>query len=136
MSLLAWCACVGWLAAALLVALRRGRRGFREGRGPLAVRRLKSPTLYLFSGYLLVAALVTPVSPGETVSPLLGLALALPLAYALATLSAIGDARPSRPTAALLGLLHAGVVLAAAAVVLAVASPRFVPEWLSASISP
>jgi hypothetical protein len=130
MSLLAWAACAGWLAAAALTAIARGRRGVREGRGPLAIRRLKSPTLYLFSGYLLVAALVTPVSPGETVSPLLGLALALPVAYALATLSSIGEARPSRRAAALLGLLHAGAVLAAAAVVLAAASPRFVPGWL------
>ncbi len=131
MSLLAWSACLAWIAAALLVALRRGLRGIRDGRGPLAARRLKSPTLYLFSGYLLVAALVTPVSPGETVSPLLGLALALPLAYALATLSSIGDAHPSPRASALLALLHAGVVLAAAAMVLAAASPRFVPRWLS-----
>lgn len=130
MSLLAWVACGGWLAAAALVALLRGRRGVREGRGPLAIRRLKSPTVYLFSGYLLVAALVTPISPGESASPLLGLSLALPLAYALATLSAIGDARPSRRAAALLALLHAGAVLAAAAMVLAAASPRFVPAWL------
>ena len=86
--------------------------------------------MYLFAGYLLVAALVTPLSPGESASPLLGLSLALPLAYALATFSAIGEARPSRLVAVALALLHAGVVLVAAAMVLALASPRFVPPWL------
>jgi hypothetical protein len=130
MSLLAWAICLAWLAATVVVALFRGRRGVLEGRGPLALRRLRSPTIYLFSAYLLIAALVTPLSPGETVSPLLGLALALPLAYALATFSAIGAARPSRGLATLLALLHAGAVLSAAAIILALASPRFVPPWL------
>ncbi|EYF08081.1 hypothetical protein [Chondromyces apiculatus] len=130
MSLLAWSICCAWLTAAILVAAQRGRRGVREGRWPLARARLLSPTLYLFSGYLLVAALVTPISPGESVSPLLGLALALPVLWSLATLSAIGERRPARATALLLGVLHGGTVPAAAAIVLVFASPRFVPAWL------
>jgi hypothetical protein len=130
MSPLAWAGCAAWIGAAVVVAGLRGLRGAREGRAPLARRRLKSPTVYLFSAYLLVAALVTPLSAGESVSPLLGLALVVPPAYALATLSAIGSARPSRGAAALLAALHGGAVLAAAAAILAAASPRFVPAWL------
>ena len=130
MSPVAWAICGAWIVAAVGVALIRGRRGVREGRGAAAARRLKSPTAYLFSGYLLIAALVTPPSAGESTSPLLGLSLALPVAYALASLSAIGAARPSRGGAALLAALHGGAVLAAAAVILAISSPRFVPAWL------
>ncbi|MCC6554999.1 MAG: hypothetical protein IT372_18680 [Polyangiaceae bacterium] len=130
MSAVAWAVCAAWIAAAAAIAAIRGRRGAREGRLPLAARRLRSPTPHLFAAYLLVAAWVTPRSPGETASPLLGLALALPAAYALATLSAIGSPRPSRAEAALLALLHGGALLAAAAVVLAISSPRFVPAWL------
>jgi hypothetical protein len=130
MSPLAWLLCAAWLLAAALTALFRGLRGARQGRLPLALRRLRSPTIYLFAAYLLVAALVTPPSPGETTSPLLWLGLSLPLANALAALSAIGDARPSRGAALLLALLHGGAVLAAAAVILALVSPRFVPAWL------
>lgn len=130
MSKLAWLACVLWIAAAIGVAARRGRRGFVEGRFPRAAARLKSPTPYLFSAYLFIAALVTPVSGGETLSPLLGLSMALPAAYALATLSSIGDARPSPLTRAALALLHGGAALAAAAVILALSSPTFVPAWL------
>lgn len=130
MSPVAWASCAAWIAVAVAVALVRGRRGVREGRGPAVRGRLRSPTVYLFSAYLLIAALVTPHSPGESVSPLLGLALALPAAYALASLSAIGSPRPSRATAALLATLHGGAVLAAAAAILALASPRFVPAWL------
>jgi hypothetical protein len=91
---------------------------------------MKSPTMYLFSGYLVVAALVTPVSPGETVSPLLGLALAIPLGYALATLSSIGSEHPRPGARVALAILHGGAVLAAGAVVLALASPAFVPALL------
>jgi hypothetical protein len=122
--------CAAWLSLAVVVAVQRARRGVRAGRGALARGRLKSPTVYLFSAYLLVAALVTPISRGESLSPLLGLAVALPAAYALATLSAIGDERPSAPVAVALALLHGGVVLAASAAILALASPRFVPTWL------
>jgi hypothetical protein len=130
MSAPAWIACVLWIAAAVAVAAARGIKGVREGRGGQAAARLKSPTVYLFSAYLLIAALVTPVSEGETVSPLFGLALAVPLGYALATLSAIGSERPPPAARALLALLHGGAVLAASAVVLALASPAFVPAWL------
>ena len=130
MKPLAWLACAGWIAAALVVAIIRAARGLREGRGRRAGARLKSPPLYLFSGYLIVAALVTPVSEGETVSPLLGLAAALPVGYALATLSAIGSERPGPVTALALAVLHGGAVLAAGAVVLALSSPAFVPAWL------
>jgi hypothetical protein len=121
---------MGWIALAAVVAARRGARGVRQGRRALLVARLKSPTAYLFSAYLLVAALVTPLSPGETTSPLLWLAFALPIAYALSSLSAIGSERPSPLEALLLGLLHGGTLLSAAAIILATASPRFVPTWL------
>jgi len=130
MSPLAWSLSLTWLLAAALVASFRGARGLREGRRHLLARRLESPTIYLFAGYLLVAALVTPPSPGETTSPLFWLAFAIPIANALAALSAIGSARPSRSTALGLALLHGGAVFAAAAVILALASPRFVPAWL------
>lgn len=130
MSAIAWLACVGWIVAAAVIGAARAARGAREGRGGRALARLKSPTVYLFSGYLLVAALVTPVSPGETVSPLLGLAFAVPIGYALATLSAIGSERPSLAARAALAILHGGAVLAAGVIVLALASPAFVPAWL------
>ena len=130
MSLLAWCGCAGWLVALAVVAVARGLRGAREGRWPLARARLRSPTLYLFCGYLMVAALVTPVSPGETVSPLLGLAVALPVLWGLAALSAIGEARPRWGVGLGLAVLLGGAVAAAAAIVLALASPAFVPTWL------
>jgi hypothetical protein len=130
MSPLAWIACLAWIAAALSVAAWRARRGILEGRGHRAAARLKSPTPYLFSAYLLIAALVTPVSSGETLSPLLGLALALPVSYAVATLSSIGSERPSPTARAALALLHGGAALASAAVILALASPVFVPAWL------
>jgi hypothetical protein len=126
----AWIACAAWIVAALVAAIAGARRGIGEGRGARAAARLKSPTIYLFTAYLLIAALVTPRSAGESTSPLLGLALALPLAYALATLSAIGRERRSALPALGLALLHGGAVLAAAAIVLAVASPAFVPLWL------
>lgn len=127
---LAWLLSLAWLFAAILVSLLRARRGIHEGRAHLAAKRLKSPTIYLFSAYLLVAALVTPPSPGETTSPLLWLALAIPLANALAAGSSIGQTHPKGSTRLGLALLHGGAVLAAAALILAIASPRFVPGWL------
>jgi hypothetical protein len=130
MAPLAWAGCLAWIGLAFLTAIARARRGAREGRAGRAAARMKSPTMYLFSGYLVVAALVTPVSPGETVSPLLGLAIAIPLGYGLATLSAIGSDRPRPGARAALAILHGGAVLAAGAVVLALASPAFVPAFL------
>jgi hypothetical protein len=129
-SLAAWIACWGWIAAAVVAAAVGARRGFGEGRGRRAAARLKSPTIYLFTAYLLVAALVTPISRGETASPLLGLGVALPLGYALATLSAIGRERRGAFAAVGMALLHGGAVLAAAAVVLALSSPAYVPALL------
>lgn len=130
MNLGAWIGSLAWIAVALGAALRGARRGLREGRGPRAAARLKSPTLYLFTGYLLLAALVTPHSAGESASPLLGLALVLPIGYALATLSAIGAERQRVAAAIGRAAIHGGAVLAAAAIVLAVSSPEFVPAWL------
>ena len=130
MSLAAWIAASAWLAAAAIVAAIGARRGVAEGRGPRAKARLASPTIYLFTAYLLVAAFVTPRSSGETTSPLLFLALLLPIAYALATLSAIGRERRSPLAALALAVLHGGAVCAGAAIVLALASPAFVPAWL------
>ena len=130
MSLVAWIACSLWVAGAAAAAAWGARRGFAEGRGPRVGARLRSPTVYLFTAYLLVAALATPRESGESTSPLLWLGLLLPVAYALATLSAVGRERRAPLAAAALGLLHGGAVLAGAAIVLALASPAFVPSWL------
>ena len=130
MSLAAWIACSLWNCAAVIAAAIGARRGLAEGRAHRARARLTSPTLYLFAGYLLIAALVTPRAPGESASPLLGLALLLPAAYGLATFSAIGRDRHAPIVALGLGVLHGGVVLAGAAIILAFASPAFVPAWL------
>lgn len=121
--------CLAWVAASLAFAAVRGARGARAGRIALFYERLKSPTVYLFSGYLLIAALVTPLSAGETTSPLLWLAAALPVWWAVASLASIGAARV--PFAAGLGLaaLYGGAVLAGALLILQVASPAFVPAW-------
>ncbi len=132
----AWFLCATWLLVAVLVAVLRGFQAAREGRAHLALRRIKSPTIYLFSAYLLVAALVTPPSPGETTSPLLWLALAIPLANALAALSSVGQTQPKGITRIGLALLHGGAVLAAAALILALVSPRFVPAWLGGPGAP
>ena len=130
MSRVVWILSSLLVVASIVVAVARGSRGVREGRGKLARARLKSPTPYLFAGYLLVAAFVSPSAEGESASPLLWLAFAVLGAYALATLSAIGDERPSRATAVGLALLHGASFLAVSAIVLALASPRFVPPWL------
>ncbi len=127
MSLVAWFACSAWIAAAVVAAAIGARRGLGEGRGRRAAARLKSPTVYLFTAYLMIAALATPPSRGESASPLLGLGVVLPLGYALATLSAIGRERRRAAAALGLGVLHGGAVLAASAVVLALASPGYVP---------
>jgi hypothetical protein len=130
MSLAAWIACSAWIAAAVAAAAVGARRGIGEGRGPRAAARLKSPTIYLFTAYLVVAALVTPISRGESASPLLGLGVALPLGYTLATLSAIGRERRGALATVGIALLHGGALLAAAAVVLALSSPAYVPAPL------
>jgi hypothetical protein len=129
-SLAAWIACSAWIGAAALSAAAGARRRLGEGRGRHAAARLKSPTIYLFTAYLVVAALVSPISPGESASPLLGLGAVIPLAYALATLAAVGRARRSVLASLGLALLHGGAVLAAAVVVLAIFSPAFVPAPL------
>lgn len=128
--------CALWIVAATMTAAIRGVRGAKEGRLRLAMTRLKSPTIYLFAAYLLIAALVTPKSPGETTSPLMWLAFSIPLANALAVLSAAGKPKPSRAEALFLALLHGGAVLAAAALILAIASPQFVPTWLGGPGAP
>jgi F0F1-type ATP synthase membrane subunit c/vacuolar-type H+-ATPase subunit K len=126
----AWIVCLAWIAVALGASVVGARRGLSAGRGRRVAARLKSPTVYLFTGYLVLAALVTPHSAEESVSPLLGLALVLPIAYALASLSAIGDDR-GRPAAAIArAAIHGGAVIAAATIVLAWSSPAFVPGWL------
>ncbi|MDC0742342.1 hypothetical protein [Polyangium mundeleinium] len=133
---LAWLLSVLWLLAAVVVAVVRGVLGARQGRAHLAAQRIKSPTIYLFSAYLLVAALVTPKSPGESTSPLLWLAFAIPLANALAAASSVGQTQPKGLTRAGLALLHGGAVLAAAACILSLVSPRFVPVWLGGPGAP
>jgi hypothetical protein len=72
----------------------------------------------------------TPRSPGETTTPLVWLGLAMPPLFVLATLSSIGDERPRTAIGAGLALLHGGAVVAAGAIILALASPRFLPLWL------
>jgi len=129
-SPIAFAICLAWLALTAVVAAVNARRGLREGRGARALGRLKSPTIYLFTAYLVIAAWVTPMSQGESTSPLFWLAMALPVAYALATLSSIGAETPAPATRAALALLHGGAMLAAAALILALASPAFVPSWL------
>ena len=129
MSTALWAACVAWILVALGIAAHRGTRAVREGAGPKIAARLKSPTVYLFAGYLLVAAFVTPLSPGESTSPLLWLALVVPGVWALATVSAAGTPRgPARAIGS--AVLFGGTVIAASAIVLALASPRFVPAWM------
>ncbi len=86
--------------------------------------------MYMFAGYLLVAALVTPRSAGESTSPLLWLAVALPVAYIGSGFAAAADERPRVVVRLVLATLFGGAVLAAAAVILAVVSPAFVPIWL------
>jgi cytochrome b561 len=126
----AWLACSAWILFAAAVAAREGARGIGERRWNRAAARLRSPTIYLFTAYLVVAALATPHSAGESGSPLLGLGLVLPVGYALATLSAIGRERRSVAGATGLAVLHGGAVVAGAAVVLALASPAYVPAVL------
>ena len=126
----AWIVCLAWIAVAVGASLVGARQGLSAGRGRRVAARLKSPTVYLFTGYLVLAALVTPHSAEESASPLLGLALVLPIAYALASLAAIGDDR-GRPAAAIIrAAIHGGAVIAAAAIVLASSSQDFVPTWL------
>jgi hypothetical protein len=122
--------CVFWIVIACVTSVWRGRRGVQEGRLPLALERLKSPTIYLFAAYVFVAAMVTPQSPGESTSPLMWLSFCIPLANALAVFSSLGKTRPSRGEALALALLHAGALMAAAALILALVSPKFVPVWL------
>jgi len=121
--------CIAWVLAALVFAAARGAKGARAGRIGLFHDRLRSPTVYLFSGYLLIAALVTPLSPGETTSPLLWLAAALPVWWAVASLASIGAARASLAGGLGLAALYGGAVLAGALLILQLASPAFVPAW-------
>lgn len=130
MSAVAWTVLASWIGLAALVAAGRGWAAIRSGRARDAVRRLKSPVVYLFAGYLLVAALVTPISAGESTSPLLWLALVLPVAYAASAFAASADERPRAIVRVGLGALFGGAVLAASAIILAVVSPAFVPGWL------
>lgn len=122
--------CSGWIVAAFVTSIWRAKRGISEGRLPQALTRLKSPTIYLFAAYVFVAAMVTPQSPGESTSPLMWLSFCIPMANALAVFSSIGNAKPSRAEALTLAMLHAGALLAAAALILAFVSPKFVPVWL------
>jgi hypothetical protein len=130
MSAVAWSACAVWIAAAVVVAALRGMRAARSGRARGALRRLKSPSIYLFAAYVLVAAFVAPLSAGESTSPLVWLAPALLLTYAGGTFAAAADERPSPLVRVALAGLFAGAFAACAAVILALASPAFVPGWL------
>ncbi len=118
------------LALAIASAIAGGVRGVREGRAGLVRARLFGPTIWLFAAYLLIASVVTPISKGESASPLLGLAVAVPLGYGLATLASIGVAKRSWGASLALGLLFAAAMFAAGALVLALLSPGFLPTPL------
>ncbi|MEZ4299198.1 MAG: hypothetical protein R3B70_29885 [Polyangiaceae bacterium] len=130
MSAAAWIACVAWVGVAIGVAAIRAARAIRAGRAREALGRARSPTALLFAAYLLVAALVTPVSEGESSSPLLWLAIAFPIVHAAGALAAAAEERPGLALRAGLAALFGGAMLAAAAMILATASPAFVPGWL------
>jgi hypothetical protein len=124
----AWLVCIAWLALATAIAASNALHAKRNGTLHKVKARLASPTPYLFAAYLLVAGLVTDQAPGESTSPLLWLALALPIAFAQANLAALGPA--STPWRALRAAIFGGQVLAASAIVLALSSPAFVPSFL------
>ncbi|MBK8253676.1 MAG: hypothetical protein IPK82_13540 [Polyangiaceae bacterium] len=130
MSRAAWIACIATLAVAVFVTARRTYKARIRGTFVLAVKRVQSPTVILFSAYLLVAALVVPVSDGETGSPLLWLAPAFPIVYAMASFSAAANPKAPLPERLALALLFAGTLASAAAITLACVSPAFVPVWL------
>lgn len=130
MKAAAWIVCALWIVIAIGIAAARGASAMRSGRARLAIQRVKSPTVYLFAAYLLVAALVTPMSAGESTSPLLWLALALPIAFVGSAFASAAEDRPRAWIRIALALLFGGAVLAAAAVILAIVSPAFVPRWL------
>jgi hypothetical protein len=126
----AWWVSVAWLVVALAVAARGFVVALRAGRGDAIRARLKSPTVYLFAGYLVIAGLVSPRSPGESSSPLYGLAVALLFGWVAATGAAAAVAERTWTSAALHFTLYGGAVLAAGALILALSSPAFVPPWL------
>ena len=130
MKMGAWIVCGLWIAVAIGIAGVRGVSAVRSGRARLATRRLKSPTVYLFAAYLLVAALVVPMSAGESTSPLLWLAIALPIAFVGSAFASAAEDRPRAWARVALALLFGGAVLATSAVILAIVSPAFVPMWL------
>lgn len=130
MAAAAWTVCTIWLAAALGVALWRGVAALRRGQARAALTRSRSPAVLMFAAYLLVAALVTPLSVGESTSPLLWLALALPVAHTASAFASGADAHPHLLTRIALALLFGGAFLASAALILALVSPAFVPAWL------
>ena len=130
MAGLSWALCLASIALAVASAARGLAIARRAGRAHLARRRLASPTVYLFSAYLVVAAVVTPKSLGETASPLFGLAIVLPVGWALASAASLADERPRLGARLARAVVHGVAVLGAGAIVLALASPAFVPDWL------
>ena len=106
------------------------RRGLAEGRGPRVGARLRSPTVYLFTAYLLVAALATPRETGESTSPRSGRGCSCRSRMRWRPCQPWGGSAAPPSLAAALGVPHGGAVLAGAAIVLALASPAFVPSWL------
>jgi len=128
MSRSAWIGALVLLAAAFASALAFGLRAHRAGE-LRAGRILRAPATWLFVVYLLGSGLLVPTSEGETASPIVGLALALPVLAVLASVASLGA--PKRIWArGLLAIVFGAAMLAAGAVTLAIASPRFVPVWL------
>lgn len=130
MKRIVWIVCILIQLLCVFAASIGAAKGLREGRKANLIARLKSPTIFLFSAYLLVASLVLPVSPGETASPLLGLSMAIPLLYALASLAALGSNPSVLGQRISLALLFFGSALSAGLILLALFSPAFVPAWL------
>lgn len=131
MKPIAWLICAIVLTSSALAALAGALKGLRQGRKAHLIARLKSPTILLFSAYLLVASLVLPVSPGESASPLLGLSLSIPLLYTMASLAALGSAEPKLGFRLALAFLFFASALAMGAILLALFSPAFMPAWLN-----
>jgi hypothetical protein len=121
----AWTLCLSLVAVALGLGAHGASVASADERRR-ALARLASPLVWLVTAYLGAAALLVPVSDGESASPLAGLALGLPALYFVAGLAA----RP-RPLAArvAVALVLGAAMLSVGLVTLALVSPRFVPSW-------
>lgn len=129
MSPAAWTVCLVALGLALALGVRGALVATSDERRR-ALGRLASPLVWLVTAYLAAAALLVPVSEGESASPLVGLALGLPPLYLAAGLAAGLAARAKvRAARAAVALVLGLAMLSVGLVTLALVSPRFVPAW-------